>query len=146
MKRVLIVDDEYALRLMIQTALRPLELETVQACDGEEALAIAKAAPPDLVLLDWMMPKVTGLEVAAQLREDPETAGIPIIMLTARGQARDEEAARIAGVDKYLTKPFSPRSLLALVQEVLSQEARPSEIPRREMQQGEPAAVLEGRS
>ncbi|MBL8229645.1 MAG: response regulator [Bryobacterales bacterium] len=129
MKRVLIVDDEYALRLMIQTALRPLALETVQACDGEEALAIAKAAPPDLVLLDWMMPKVTGLEVAAQLREDPETAKIPIIMLTARGQARDEEAARIAGVDKYLAKPFSPRSLIALVQEVFSQETHAREQP-----------------
>jgi two-component system phosphate regulon response regulator PhoB len=122
MKRVLIADDEYALRLMIQTALRPLEVETVQASDGEEALALAKAAPPDLVLLDWMMPKMTGLEVAAALREGAETAHIPIVMLTARGQARDEQAARIVGVDQYLTKPFSPRSLIALVQEILSKQ------------------------
>lgn len=122
MKRVLIVDDEYALRLMIQTALRPLELETVQAADGEEALEVAKASPPDLVLLDWMMPKMTGLEVAAAFREDPETAKVPIVMLTARGQARDEKAACIAGVDRYLTKPFSPRELIALVQEILSRQ------------------------
>jgi two-component system phosphate regulon response regulator PhoB len=132
MKRVLIADDEYALRLMIQTALRPLEVETVQASDGEEALALAKASPPDLVLLDWMMPKMTGLEVAAALREVSETANIPIVMLTARGQARDEEAARIVGVDQYLTKPFSPRSLVALVQEILSKQAPVKQTPVKE--------------
>lgn len=123
-KRILIADDEAPLRLMIKTALKPLpEVEILQACDGDEALEIAIAEVPDLILLDWMMPKRTGLEIAASLRESPETSGIHIIMLTARGQTRDEEAARIAGVDHYLTKPFSPRQLVTIVQAALSIES-----------------------
>ena len=119
MKRVLIADDERALRLMIQATLKPMDVELLQASDGEEALALAQAEMPDLLLLDWMMPKMTGVEVAAVLRENAETKKIPIIMLTARGQQRDEEAAKIAGVDQYLTKPFSPRQLVALVRKTL---------------------------
>jgi len=121
MKRVLIADDERTLRLMIQATLKPMDVELLQACDGEEALALAQAEMPDLLLLDWMMPKMTGVEVAAVLRENAETKSIPIIMLTARGQQRDEEVAKIAGVDQYLTKPFSPRQLLALVQQTLGE-------------------------
>ncbi len=121
MKRVLIADDERALRLMIQATLKPMDVELLQASDGEEALALAQAEMPDLLLLDWMMPKMTGVEVAAVLRENAETKKIPIIMLTARGQQRDEEAAKIAGVDQYLTKPFSPRQLVALVRKTLGE-------------------------
>lgn len=119
MKRILVADDEAALRLMIGKTLRGVGAEVVQACDGEEALKLAKSEMPDLLLLDWMMPKRTGIEVAGALRDHEPTSRIPVIMLTARGQARDQEAARIAGVDSYLAKPFSPRELLALVEQVL---------------------------
>jgi two-component system phosphate regulon response regulator PhoB len=126
-KKVLVADDERSLRVMISAALKPIRVEVLQACDGEEALALAQAHKPDLVLLDWMMPKMTGIEVVDRLREDGEIGRIPIVMLTARGQERDQEAARIVGVDHYLRKPFSPRDLVALVERLLD---TPASLPK----------------
>ncbi|MCC6390520.1 MAG: response regulator [Bryobacterales bacterium] len=127
-KKVLVADDDRSLRVMISAALKPVQAEVLVACDGEEALALAQAHRPDLVLLDWMMPNMTGVEVAGKLREDKETASIPIVMLTARSQERDQEAARIVGVDHYLPKPFSPRDLVSLVQQLLNTSAAQSKV------------------
>jgi two-component system, OmpR family, phosphate regulon response regulator PhoB len=123
-RRVLVADDERALRLLIRTTLENNDIEVIMATDGDEALVLAKSESPDLLVLDWMMPRKSGLEVVAELRQIEELAHIPVILLTARGQARDQEAARIAGVDMYLTKPFSPRELVAAVDKMLCDVSR----------------------
>ena len=124
MPRVLVADDERSLRLLIRTTLQTAGLEVVMATDGQEAIDQIKAEPPDLVVLDWMMPQKTGLEVVAELRQDPKLVNLPVILLTARGQARDKEAARIVGSDAYLTKPFSPKELVAVVMQALQGVAK----------------------
>jgi len=123
-RRVLVADDERALRLLIRTTLENNDIEVIMANDGDEALALAKTESPDLLVLDWMMPHKSGLEVVAELRQTEALAHIPVILLTARGQSRDQEAARIAGVDMYLTKPFSPRELIAAVDKMLCDVSR----------------------
>lgn len=115
-KRVLIVDDEGFVVRMIEDMLREGEIEALSAFSGEEAIEKARAEQPDLVLLDWMMPGMSGLEACRVLKKDPRTARIPIVMLTAKGQLRDEEEAKRAGAIDYLTKPFSPRKLLQLIE------------------------------
>lgn len=123
-KRILVADDEYPLRVMIETTLRKVDADVVLASNGAEALALAQEQPPDLIVLDWMMPGLTGIEVASAIREKENMRHIPIIMLTARSQARDQEAARIVGTDHYLTKPFSPRQFIELVEKSLLAAAK----------------------
>ena len=89
------------------------------ALDAEDALRQIRAALPDLILLDWMLPGMSGLECARKLRADPRTKHVPIIMLTARGEERDRINGLESGADDYVTKPFSPRELLARIQAVL---------------------------
>jgi two-component system phosphate regulon response regulator PhoB len=91
----------------------------VEACDGDEALARTRSHRPDLILLDMMMPGHSGSDVLRMLRADPQTAETPVIMLTARAQAADRDAVSLAGATHYLTKPFSPVGLAALVDDVL---------------------------
>ena len=118
-KRVLIVDDEPAIRDMVAFALRKGDLEPVQAGDAREAqLAIADRIP-DLILLDWMLPGASGLELARRWRKDPLTREVPIIMLTARGEENDRVGGLEAGVDDYVVKPFSARELLARIRAVM---------------------------
>jgi CheY-like chemotaxis protein len=93
--------------------------DIVEAKDGDESLELARGARPNLILLDMMMPGRSGLEVLQQLRRQPELAQIPVIMVTARAQARDREAAVRAGATEFVTKPFSPRELAAVVEEHL---------------------------
>jgi CheY-like chemotaxis protein len=119
MPTVLIVDDEPAIVELVQTTLEDDRVRIVTATDGAEALAIAGAQRPDLVLLDVNLPDLSGLEVCRRLRADPGLAGSRIIMLTAAAQWDDIERGLAAGVDHYLTKPFSPVSLLSLVGELL---------------------------
>ncbi len=92
----------------------------VEARDGDESLELARAARPDLIIIDMMMPGRSGLEVVAELRRDPELAATPVVMLTARAQASDREAAAEAGADRYLPKPFSPSELAGVVEELLA--------------------------
>ncbi len=117
--RILIVDDEPAIREMIGFALIGGGFAYVEAEDAEQARAIIAADPPDLVLLDWMLPGLSGLELAQYLQKDPLTCKLPIIMVTAR----DEETSMVRGLetgaDDYITKPFSPRQLLARIKAVL---------------------------
>jgi two-component system, OmpR family, phosphate regulon response regulator PhoB len=119
MKTILLADDEAYLRMLVRTTLRDPAYRMVEAADGPAALALARQERPDMVVLDWMMPGLSGIEVATALRQDPTTASIPIIMLTAKGQAADQARGQAAGVDAYLIKPFSPLELLETVQAVL---------------------------
>ncbi|MBO9534415.1 MAG: response regulator [Solirubrobacteraceae bacterium] len=120
---ILIADDEAALRMLVRATLDTGHLSILEASDGETALRLAREARPDLILLDWSMPGLTGLEVAQALHSDPATADLPIVMLTARALPFDQEAARDAGVAHYMTKPFSPRALLDLVRQRFGPEA-----------------------
>ena len=118
-KRILIVEDEAPIRDMVAFALRRADMQALHAADAlAAALAIAET-PPDLILLDWMLPGLSGLELARRLRADAATAAIPIIMLTARGEELDRVSGLEAGVDDYVVKPFSPRELVARIRAVL---------------------------
>ena len=118
-KRILIVDDEPAIRDMVAYALRKGEFEPVTAGDGREAQAAIAERVPDLILLDWMLPGTSGLELARRWRRDALTRDIPIIMLTARGEENDRVGGLEAGVDDYVVKPFSARELLARIRAVM---------------------------
>ena len=114
-QRVLICDNEEPLRALVRATLEPRGYDIVEARDGDESLEAARRAQPDLIVLDMMMPGRTGLEVLHDLRADPKLASTPVVMLTARTQLADEEAAAEAGADRFLPKPFSPLELDALV-------------------------------
>jgi two-component system alkaline phosphatase synthesis response regulator PhoP len=116
---VLVCDDEPVLRMLVRATLDQGNYTVVEACDGDEALELTRAERPDLILLDMMMPGRSGSDVLRELRADPATATTPVIMLTARAQASDREAMNLAGANHYLTKPFSPVGLAALVEDVL---------------------------
>jgi two-component system phosphate regulon response regulator PhoB len=115
---VLVVDDEAAIREMIQFALERAEFPVATAANAQEALLRISENRPDIILLDWMMPGVSGLEFTRRLRKDPYTEDIPIIMLTARVTEDDKVAGLEAGTDDYVIKPFSPRELLARIRAV----------------------------
>lgn len=119
MKTILLADDEANLRILVRTTLDDAEYCILEAADGTTALELARQERPDLLVLDWMMPGVNGFDVARALRQDPTTAHIPIIMLTAKGQETDKERGRSLGTSAYLVKPFSPLELLQKVQEIL---------------------------
>lgn len=118
-KHILIVDDEPAIREMVAFALRKGEYAPIHAGDAMEAQAAIADRVPDLILLDWMLPGTSGLELARRWRRDALTRDIPIIMLTARGEENDRVGGLEAGVDDYVVKPFSARELLARIRAVL---------------------------
>ena len=118
-KRILIVDDEPAIRDMVAFALRKGDYEPVHAGDAREAASAIADRVPDLILLDWMLPGASGLELARRWRRDDLTRDIPIIMLTARGEENDRVSGLESGVDDYVVKPFSARELLARIKAVL---------------------------
>jgi len=123
MTTILIVDDEPPILDLVRFTLEDADVRVVEASDGAEALLVARREKPDLILLDVQMPKLTGLEVCRQLRREEAFAQTPIVMLTAATQEADRVRGREAGADEYLTKPFSPLALLALV-EALVPETR----------------------
>ena len=118
-KRILIVDDEPAIRDMVAFALRRGEYEPVPAGDARQAQESIAERVPDLILLDWMLPGTSGLELARRWRRESLTREVPIIMLTARGEENDRVGGLEAGVDDYVVKPFSARELLARIRAVL---------------------------
>lgn len=111
MKNILVVDDEPIMRELVRLTVEG-SFVCLEAEDGHQALRIAREQHPDLILLDWMMPELSGVEVAHELRCRPETAEIPIIMLTARGEATDRALGKELAIHAYVVKPFSPRELL----------------------------------
>ncbi len=115
---VLVVDDEEAIRDMIRFALEKAGMGVQLAASAQEALLRINEARPDIILLDWMMPGVSGLELTRRLRRETYTEDIPIIMLTARVTEDDKVAGLEAGTDDYVIKPFSPRELLARIRAV----------------------------
>lgn len=118
-QRILIIEDEPALVEMLRYNLEKEGFDIATALDGEEGLAAVADAKPDLILLDWMLPHVSGLEICRQLRRGNDTRTIPIIMLTARGEESDRVRALDVGADDYVTKPFSPNELMARIRAVL---------------------------
>lgn len=123
--RILVVEDETALVTLLRYNLEREGFDVDTAGDGEEALLMVEEKTPDLVLLDWMVPLVSGMEVCRRLRRNPDTRDVPIIMLTARGEEADRVRGLNAGADDYVTKPFSPSELLARVHAVL-RRSRPA--------------------
>ena len=118
-KQVLIVEDERPIREMIAFGLKRAGFEVREAEDCRGARALLADRRPDLVLVDWMLPDMSGLELTRALKRDRETREVPIIMLTARSEEGDKVAGLEGGADDYVTKPFSPRELLARINAVL---------------------------
>nr|WP_028466258.1 MULTISPECIES: phosphate regulon transcriptional regulator PhoB [Nisaea] len=117
--KILIVEDEAPIVTLLRYNLEREGFEVLEAGDGEEAILLAMEKTPDLILLDWMLPLLSGVEVCRRLRRTPETKGIPVIMLTARGDEGDRIRGLNAGADDYITKPFSPSELIARIRAVL---------------------------
>jgi len=121
MKKILIVDDEEKVRKLVEVTLSGGDLEVLHASSGDEALGTAREAKPDIVLLDIMMPgKLDGFDVCRLLKKDPDTKGIYIIMLTAKGQQADRKKGLALGADDYFVKPFSPMELMDKIDNILT--------------------------
>ncbi len=118
-KRVLVADDEPSLLHLVSLRLRRAGYEVLTASNGREALEKAQREHPDLVVTDYLMPGLSGLELCQKLRHDPKTADIPAIVLTVKGYDVEPHDSRQSGVRRMLDKPFVPRDLLASVSEVL---------------------------
>jgi two-component system, OmpR family, alkaline phosphatase synthesis response regulator PhoP len=118
-KRILVVDDEIYIVHILEFSLTMEGYTVLTASNGEEALKMIEQERPDLVVLDIMMPKLDGYEVCRHLRQDERFAGLPVILLSAKGRPVDREAGLQAGADDYIAKPFSPRKLLEKIRELL---------------------------
>ncbi len=121
-KKILIADDEQTLRLLVRATLEDENYEILEASDGQEALEIARREQPTLLLLDVQMPAMTGFEVCEQLKSDPATANIVVVMLTVKSQQTDKEQGKTVGADYYFTKPFRPLQLLQLVDRIMRED------------------------
>ena len=121
--RILVVDDEIHILHVIGYKLRQAGYEVLTARDGPEALETVQVELPDLVITDYHMPHLSGLELSQRLRHLPVTRDIPVILLTARGYMLDADALEAAGIDRCVYKPFGPRQLLGLVNEMLTPSA-----------------------
>ena len=122
-KTILVADDESHILHVVSLKLRNAGFRVVTARDGQEAYEMAQAEHPDLVITDYHMPQLSGLELCRKLKQDPATQNIPAIMLTARGYHLEPHDTEQSGILRMLSKPFSPRHLLATVNEVLSNAA-----------------------
>ena len=121
MKTILIADDHDHLRLLVATTLGGPDYRIVEARDGDEAYSLAMTESPDVLILDWMMPGKTGIEVVEALRKELAFREVPVIVLTARAQNADRNRAVTLGVHSYLVKPFSPIELMETVEKILGE-------------------------
>ena len=121
--KILLVEDEPAIQELLAFNVVQCGFRAIQASDANAALAQIGRELPDLILLDWMLPGISGIELARRLRADQRTRNIPIIMLTARTDERDKVLGLESGADDYITKPFSPRELMARIRAVLRRRA-----------------------
>ena len=138
MTRVLVIDDEAPIRLLCRVNLEAEKMEVLEAADGPTGLEQARAAKPDVILLDVMMPGLDGWQVAEQLLEDDRTRSIPIVFLTARAEFRDRARGLDLGGIDYVTKPFNPLELAPLVEDMLKRV----ELGERDELRGEKLAEL----
>lgn len=117
--KILLIEDDQSLTELVRYNLDHEGFEILCTTDGEEGWLMAQETPPDLILLDWMLPNLSGIEICRRLRRHPETANVPIIMLTARAEEGDRIRGLDTGADDYITKPFSPRELIARIHAIL---------------------------
>ena len=129
MSKILIVDDEANIRQLVKYNLEKESYQILEAEDGFQGLRLAKTEKPDLMLLDLMLPQMDGLEVCRSLKGNPATAALPIIMLTAKSEEIDKVIGLELGADDYMTKPFSPRELVARVKAVLRRSQKEASLP-----------------
>lgn len=120
MARVMVVEDDPDIALLIAHKLRSAGHEVAVVGDGAAAIVAIRSSHPDLIILDWMLPGLNGIEIATAVRADDDLQGTPILMLTAKAQDADVERGFAAGADDYLQKPFSPRELVARVERLLA--------------------------
>jgi two-component system, cell cycle response regulator DivK len=118
-KTILYVEDNEFNRKIVRQLLAKTTYRLREAVDGEQGVASAFDAPPDLILMDIQLPKMSGLDATRQLRNDPRTAAVPIIVVTSFALSGDEQKATAAGATAYLAKPYSPRALLAKIREIV---------------------------
>jgi len=122
-KKILVADDETHILHVVSLKLRNAGFNVLTARDGQEALELAQSEHPDLIITDYHMPQLSGLELCQRLKQDPATSGIPAIMLTARGYHLEPHDTQQSGILRMLSKPFSPRQLLTTVNEMLAAAA-----------------------
>ncbi len=130
MKRILIIEDDRDIVELVRYNLANEGFQVSAAHDGSTGLSTLKKTPPDLLLLDLMLPKLSGLEICREVRRDDSLNRLPILMLTARGEEADRVVGLEMGADDYVTKPFSPRELLARVKALLRRAEPPTDTPR----------------
>ena len=118
-KKVLVIDDEPFILMMIEDKLKSAGINVVTSRQSVGAIELIAQERPDLIILDWMLPAISGLEICRTLMEHEELSKIPVFMLSAKGQSEDRDRGLHHGVKKYITKPFSPKALLAIVLEEL---------------------------
>ena len=124
---VLLVEDEHDIREMLTFSLERAGFKVVGAESAEQALSVLDGPPPGIVIIDWMLPGMSGIDLARQLRRDPLTSDLPLLMLTARGEESDKLKSFDAGIDDYVTKPFSPKELIARVKALLRRSGDPED-------------------
>ncbi len=117
--KILVIEDEAAIREMVDMSLAAAGFEVFQAESGEEGFSLLNEHVPDLILLDWMLPGMSGIDFARRIKKDPLCSDIPVIMLTARGEEEDKVRGLDSGADDFVTKPFSPRELVSRIKAVL---------------------------
>ena len=130
MKRILIIEDDRDIGELVRDNLANEGYQITAALDGSTGLAAIRKSPPDLLLLDLMLPRISGLEICREIRRDETLNRLPILMLTARGDEADRVVGLEMGADDYVTKPFSPRELAARVKALLRRAEPPTEMPR----------------
>ncbi len=116
-KKILVIDDEPFILMMIEDKLTQAGLKVVTSRQSVGALELIEEEMPDLIILDWMLPEISGLEICRQLMESDKLSHIPVFMLSAKGQSEDKDRGLMVKVKKYITKPFSPKMLLQMVLE-----------------------------
>lgn len=121
--KILIVEDEPAIRQLVRHVLGNAGFDVSQAADAEQARSLIHQSPPDLVLMDWMLPGASGIELTRDLKSDKVTRDIPVIMLTARGDEDDKVRGLDSGAEDYISKPFSPKEMVARIRAVLRRVA-----------------------
>ena len=120
MSKVVVIDDEPFILMMIEDKLKRAGIRVIALRESREALAVIRREKPDLVILDWMMPEVSGIDICRMVKADEELRETPVFLLTAKGQDADKQIGLQCGASMYITKPFSPKALLEVVTKVIN--------------------------